>query len=179
MIRVGYMAKKVAKKPDSLRTAQVEDIYSVSGCISPNFADYINFWSHNGYWFFDSPEIIRDIAQKNQIDLTGTTMFYYEVYELQYYEDESKWSAFSPEKSFLTNVVVPPQKKLMGYDIVSFQSGNTPECSYLSCNYMAERLKVNRHCLLESLTEAKQLLNNKVFVGCEPGPCRIFAVYQV
>lgn len=50
MIPIGYMAKHVVKKPDWLQTNQVEDIYSVSNCISDDFADYINYWQHNGYW---------------------------------------------------------------------------------------------------------------------------------
>ncbi len=42
------MAKRVSKRPDWLKAPQVIDIYSVSGCISKNFADYINYWRHNG-----------------------------------------------------------------------------------------------------------------------------------
>ena len=67
----------------------------------------------------------------------------------------------------------------MGYDVVSFTTGNAPECSYLSCNNMAEEIEVNEHCLIESFERAKELINKKAFVGCETGPCRIFAVYAV
>lgn len=56
MIPAGYMAKRVVRKPDWLTTNRVEDIYSVSGCISKDFADYITFWKHNGYWLFDSSD---------------------------------------------------------------------------------------------------------------------------
>ncbi len=65
MIPLGYMAKRVARKPDWLKTNQVEDIYSVSNCTSHNFAEYIQFWKHNGYWFFDSPEIITKLAEEH------------------------------------------------------------------------------------------------------------------
>ena len=179
MIPVGYMAKRVAEKPEWLKTDQVDDIYSVSSCTSEDFDDYINYWKHNGYWLFNSPEIIKTLAEENNIELSDTTMFYYEAYELQSYEDEPVWEEYHPEESFETNVVIPLEKKLVGYDIVSFTNGNAPECSYLSCNHMAEELKVNRHCLVESLEEAKKHINEKAFVGCEPGPCRIFAVYEV
>lgn len=179
MIPVGYMAKKVVKKPDWLQADMVTDIYSVSGCVSPDFADYINYWKHNGYWLFDSPEIIKQIASDNGIDLKGIKYFYYEAYELQCYEDDPEWEEYSPEKSFETNVIIPTQKTLEGFDIVSFSNGNDPECSYLSCNNMAKEIKVNEHCLLETFEEAEQLLNKTAFVGCEPGPCRIFAVYSI
>ena len=49
----------------------IVDIYSISNCVSKHFADYIKFWKHNGYWFFNSPEIIRQLAQENSIDLKG------------------------------------------------------------------------------------------------------------
>ncbi|MFH1076568.1 MAG: hypothetical protein V1753_06980 [Pseudomonadota bacterium] len=77
------MAKKISKKTDWLKSDRVFDIYSVSNCISKDFADYINYWKHNGYWFFDSPIIIEKLAKDNLIDLSETKFFYYEVYELE------------------------------------------------------------------------------------------------
>lgn len=179
MIPVGYMAKRVELKPEWLKTDQVEDLYSVSNCTSKDFADYVQFWKHNGYWLFDSPEIINDLAEEHNIDMSGTKMFYYEVYEYQCYEDDPEWEEFEPDELFETNVKVPKKKVLEGYDVVSIYNENAPECSYLSCNHMAQQLEVNGHCLLSSLEEAKAHLEDKAFDGCEPGPCRIFAVYSV
>jgi hypothetical protein len=45
MIPVGYMAKRVQKKPDWLKAPNVIDIYSVCDCVSKNFADYIKWLS--------------------------------------------------------------------------------------------------------------------------------------
>jgi hypothetical protein len=50
----------VVKKPHWLKATDVDDLYSVSSCFSEDFTDYINYWKHNGYWFFDSPEIIKE-----------------------------------------------------------------------------------------------------------------------
>jgi hypothetical protein len=44
---------------------------------------------------------------------------------------------------------------------------------------MAQEIKVNRHCLLASFSEAKDLLENGKFKDCEPGPYRIFEVHTV
>jgi len=44
MVPAGYMAKRVVARPDWLPAERVSSIYSVSGCVSENFADYINFW---------------------------------------------------------------------------------------------------------------------------------------
>lgn len=91
MIPAGYMAKRVVSKSDWLKAAGVEDIYSVSGCISKDFAAYINFWKHNRYWLFDSPNVIEQLAREQSFHLTGTTMFYYEVHEQEFDDAKKQW----------------------------------------------------------------------------------------
>jgi len=182
MIPAGYMAKRVNSNPavlDTLRTKDIVDIYSLSNCISEDFTDYINYWKHNGYWLFDSPSVIEKLAQENSITLERTTLFYYEVYEFEYDEEEHEWIPFGPEPSFRTEVLVPEEKHLEGYDVVTFSAGTSPECSPLSCNGLASNIKTNLHCLLESFEEAKQHLEQGKFDNSEPGPFRIFAVYTL
>ena len=179
MIPVGYMSKKVVSRPDWLKADKVADIYSVSGCIAEDFADYINYWKHNGYWFFDSAEIIESLALAEGIDLGANTLFYYEVYEQQYAADEKAWQPFEPEQSFETQVVEPTSKHLEGYDVVSFHVQTSAECSPLSCNHLAQEMQVNEHCLFNTFEEAKSHLENGDFKDCEPGPYRLFAVYTV
>jgi len=53
MVPAGYMSKRIASRPEWLAVTDVHDIYSVSNCISDDFADYSNCWKHNGYWLFD------------------------------------------------------------------------------------------------------------------------------
>jgi hypothetical protein len=179
MIPVGYMAKKVIKKPDWLNADVVLDVYSVANCLSKDFADYIKYWKHNGYWFFDSPDIIGNLSKENSLDLQGTKLFYYEVYEFEFHDDENLWHSFEPEDSFQTNVVVPNNKFLEGHDIVMFSVGTSPECSPLSCNSLASMIQTNYHCLLDSFEEAKQSLERGHFNNSEPGPFRIFVVYSL
>jgi hypothetical protein len=176
MIPIGYMAKRVVKSPTWLATPDVRDIYSVSGCVSEDFTDYINLWKHNGYWLFDSPEVIRVIAQDGSLNLGELSLFYYEAYELEF--DGEHWKPYLPEPSFETDVVVPSRKELEGFDVVTFWCGNSPEHSPLSCNSLAEKVRTNSHCLFDSLAEAETNLKNGVFNDCEPGPYRIFAVYS-
>ncbi len=179
MIPVGYMAKRVSICPEWIRSERVVDVYSVSNCVSNDFADYINYWKHNGYWFFDSMDIIRQLAQENCIDLEGTSLFYYEVHELEFHEARSQWTSFRPEPSFTTKVVVAPRKVLVGYDVVTFSVGTAAECSPLSCNALATDVETNPHCLLASLEQAQCLLEIGKFKDTEPGPYRIFTVYSV
>ena len=178
MISVGYLAKRVAQRPDWLKVPEVTDIYSVSNCTSDSFMDYIKFWRHNGYWLFDTPQIIQELAQENNVDVGNLTLFYYEVYEEEFDAERKQWLRFEPEE-FPTHVIPPAKREFHGYDVVTFSVGTNPECSPLSCNHLASKIPTNTHCLLESFEEAKQNLESGKFDHCEPGPFRIFAVYTV
>jgi hypothetical protein len=178
MIPVGYMAKRISVRPDWIEAGRVADVYSVSGCISEDFGDYINYWKHNGYWFFDSPQTIVQLARQNSIDLTGTKLFFYEAYELEFDDVGGHWTTFKPEPSFTTQVVLPAERALEGYDVVTFSVRTSAECSPLSCNSLAAEVQTNQHCLLASLEQARQLLEDGKFKHTEPGPYRIFAVYS-
>lgn len=187
MIPVGYMAKHVYKRPGKLdadkkeaffkKLPQVLDVYSVSACLSNDFTDYIHYWKHNGYWLFDSPEIIKKVAGQNLIQLDGTSLFYYEAHEMEF--DGEHWSPWSAEPSFPTEVILPHRKELEGFDVVCFNGKTSPECSPLSCNGIAEDVQTNTHCLFDSFDAAETSLNGGIFKNAEPGPYRIFAVYSV
>ena len=150
MVPAGYMAKRVVARPDWLPAERVSSIYSVSGCVSDNFTDYITFWKHNGYWLFDSSAVITDSARENNIDLAETMLFFYEVYELQF--NSGEWTPFEPEPSFGTNVSLPEAKVLEGYDVVTFYVQTSPECSPLSCNSLAAEVETDRCCLHRAAT---------------------------
>ncbi len=178
MIPVGYMAKNVSARPDWLKSGLVSDIFSVSDCTSHDFDYYINYWEHNGFWFFDSPMSIIKLATENSIELKGTKLFFYEAHPLEFDDVVSKWIAFDKEESFTTNIQLPDQTNLEGFDIVTYSQGTTHECSPLSCNSLAEQFPTNQHCLLSSFQIATELLETGKFKDSESGPFRIFAVYS-
>jgi len=119
MIAIGYLAKRIVQGPDWLKAPEVHDIYSVSGCTSGEFMDYIEFWRHNGFWLFDSPGILQALARENNVIMDGLTYFYYEVYEKEFDEERKEWMPFGPAP-FPTNVMPPVKKELHGYDVVTF-----------------------------------------------------------
>lgn len=119
------------------------------------------------------------MAQEQSINLAGTAMVYYEVYEQEYEEDKGQWDPYAPEPCFRTNVRVPDQKLLMGFDVVSFTAQTSPECSPLSCHSLADEIQTNSHCLLSDFDTARQLLETGRFKDSEPGPYRIFAAYTL
>ena len=122
---------------------------------------------------------MEKIARKNNLDLGGMTLFYYEVFEEEFDANSRRWSTFKSELSFPTDVEEPKSAQLAGYDVTTFTAGTSPECSPLSCNGLAAGVAVNRHCLFESFEHAKESLEAGKFDHFEPGPFRIFAVYTL
>ncbi len=179
MIPLGYMAKRVTTRPEWLKASGVEEILSVSSCSSKDFADWINYWRHNGYWLFDSPSIIQALALEQGLDLSDCRWFYYEGHERDFDDDGGGWQPYTPDPSFGTCVEPPVDAVLRGYDVVTHSCGNSAECSPLSCNHMAEEIAANRYCLLDSFELAYELTDHRRFVHCEPGPYRIVAVFEI
>ncbi len=107
----------------------------------------------------------------------GTSLFYYEVYEKEF--DGKDWLPYQPEASFATNVLVPSEKTLEGFDVVTFFTRSSPECSPLSCNGIAGEIRTNEHCLMVSFENAYEKVSVGAFNQSEPRPYRIFAVYSV
>ncbi|MFZ6750339.1 hypothetical protein [Undibacterium sp. Ren11W] len=177
---LGYLYKSVAKRPDWLKADRVEDVYALSGCISENFADYIIYWKHNGYWLFNSPEIIESLVQEHSFSLEGMSLFYYEGSEEEFDDRIDQWVPYEPENSFETDVRKPSECQLEGFDVTNFTAHTSPECSPLSCNSLAESIPTNKHCLFDTFEEAKSAIETKKFENAgEPGPYRIIAVYSV
>lgn len=179
MIPAGYMAKKIVQRPEWLKADAVADIFSVSGCTSPDFADYITYWKHNTYWFFDSPNIIQEILAKEEKNLDEFVMLYFEFYEKEFDEETKIWELFTGDEAFSYNVQIPTQKLLMGYDFVSYTGGTMHTCSPLSCNGLAERIPTNTHCLLHTFEEAMNVTEHMSEEVGEDGPYRIVAVYAI
>lgn len=179
MIPAGYMAKRVIDKPAWIKSTAPARICSVSNCMSRDFADYIHHWKQNGFWLFDRPALIDEIAAAEAADMTGTRTFYYEVHDQEFDEHSRQWTTIAPEAGMPVNVEAPANKRLLGYDVVTFYTRSSPEHSPLSCNAVADDVAVNADCLLPSLERAIELLQSGAFENCEPGPYRIFAVYAL
>ena len=176
MIPAGYMLKRIAKAPEWLECSRVHNIYSVSGCISKDFADYINYWKHNRYWFFDSQEIIYQIALQNKIQILNCEMLYYEIYEKEY---DGEWKIIEDDFKLGYNVEIPKRKEFLGYDIVSYIQRNKHECSPLSCNNLCKMVDVNENCLLDDFEITMKLVESLDIKKAEPGPYRIISVNKV
>ena len=120
MIDLGYMAKHIVTRPDWLDTPNVQNVCAVRRCVSADFCDYINFWKHNGYWFFNSPRDIQVLSAANDVDLSGTTLFFYKAHSLQYDADSQSWESFTAHDAFLTSIIPPQKSRFLGFDIVTY-----------------------------------------------------------
>jgi hypothetical protein len=179
VIAVGYLFKRMALRPEWIKKPTVKDIYSVSNHGSEDFADYIKYWKHNGWWLFNRPSDIEEIIQNERVDQCALTLFYFEVFHQEYDGIKKRWSAVEPDPAFVTEIDKPLNSRREGFDVVSYSVGNLPECSPLCCNSLADEIDVNEHCLIDSFETAKALLESGRFDNSEPGPFRIFAVYTV
>lgn len=182
MIPLGYMLKTVtAPAPDWMNSPQVSAVHSMSGCVSPNFGDYIGLWQHNGWWLHNTPEAVRHTAESLGAFSEAVSLFYYEAFDRQFVGEAGCWQPIAPETSFPTQVSRPDPAaiRLSGYDVVTFSAGTSPECSPLSCNALAASLPTNDRGLFDSFDAAYDAVENGDFRDSEPGPYRIIAVYFV
>jgi hypothetical protein len=177
MVPVGYMAKRIVKPPGWIAPPQIIDVYSVGNCVNDDFADYIPHWKHNVFWFFDSPEGIRNLAIQIPVSLDGCALFYYEAHEMQF--DGTNWGTYTLDPAASIGVLPPASNHLEGFDVVTFYAGTSPECSPLSCNALAAEIPTNTHCLFDSFEDAEAKLESGAFREGEPGPYRIYSVYTV
>jgi len=173
------MAKSMPRSDDWLKhEAPLSlDVYSIGSCVNDDFADYVNYWKHNGWWFFDSPAAIQEVSREHSISLDHTLLFFYEVYEFEFHD--GKWRTFSLGMASGMHQAAsscPPICCSKDNDVVTFWPENSPapEHSPLSCNGLANELETNSHCLFETFEQAQSALNNGKFAGTEPGALRIF-----
>ncbi|MBF0502244.1 MAG: hypothetical protein HQM09_19035 [Candidatus Riflebacteria bacterium] len=170
----GFMGKFIIACPEWIKNERVKKIYSVSGCISRDFADYIKYWLHNKFWFFNEIKQIQEICDKEAIDFRSLDILFYEVYYFQFFEERKSWETIIFEDSFKTEIQIPRSLEFLGHDIVSYYAGSAHECSVLSCNGLADEFEVNEHCLITDFDLTKSLVER--LQHCEPGPYRIIRV---
>lgn len=176
MIAIGYNAKFIEKPESWLGNGLVEEILSVSECISESPIDHITLWLSNRWLLYDSLDALGEALAQTEVD--GARLlrrFFYEAYPETILDGE-----WEPIQETPFGVVGPTAGlELKGYDIVCFSSGPAPECSPLSCNSGAKHYEVNRYCLLRSLEDALAVVRRiDADGGYEPGPYGIMSVWE-
>ena len=171
-ILVGYFPKKTATRPGWLENTQVQEICSVSLCISPGPDDWISHWKHNELGFYSTESsawsIIADAVDR--FDL-----YAYKLYPFHCLNQQTE-SIACPSVS---NNKLSPDFVFLGYDIITKSSSDFFECSPLSCNNGARDFPVNQYCLIDDEATALAVLQ-AIYRdgGYEPGPYYLFQVYR-
>ena len=169
---IGYFPKRTMKHPDWLKAAGVEEICSVSGCISEAPDGWIDHWRHNEMGAYDSSDLAWSVlpeSARGEFDLYAHKMFPVEF-------AQGKQCPFSIPS--LDVQPLPASFELLGYDAVSRSGGSSFDCSPLSCNYMAEHVRVNHHCLVDDVETAFRLASEFEAGGGEPGPYYVVEVWR-
>ncbi|QAY75600.1 hypothetical protein [Sphingosinicella sp. BN140058] len=189
MIAAGYLLKHVVPPPEWLVSSptHIKEVCSLAHCVSGTVAHPADSWQHNGFGLANSPDLLRDLAAQNDVDLTGAELFFYAAYELELESDgwtfdPSEWQPRTPDEtsSVGDDVLVPEPSKLVlvGYDVLAVEYGDPH--SPLSCNSMAAKIPVNASCLFDTFEDAKAAIDEGRFGGgCEPGAYTVFAVHRV
>jgi hypothetical protein len=176
---VGYFPKITAQRKDLktdkgeiwLKNEIVEEICSVSDCISKAPEGWIDKWKHNDLWFYDTEAAALEIISK---DKEKYDLFAYKLYPLKFNHGtantiEIKSNAAENLKSY----------NLVGYDAVQKTEGVADfGCSPLSCNNACEKYIVNKYCLFDNLDYAYQSCLKIEQENWEPGPYYLFEVYR-
>jgi hypothetical protein len=150
----------------------VQEICSVSECISKGPANWIQRWTHNTLGLYNSEE--------KAVSVIDDASWRYDLYAYELFP----FSCLDQEQTAieLTHDIgqVPTGYEFLGYDIVSRSSSDFFECSPLSCNHAASAYVTNAHCLIDDEADAYQALlsMSKPDSGVEPGPYYLFRVYR-
>lgn len=171
-VLVGYFPKKTATRPDWLENGQVQEICSVSLCLSPGPDDWISYWKHNDLGFYSTESSAYAIlaGTVDQFDL-----YAYKLYPFRC-RDQQIESIACPG---IGDHDLSADYLFLGYDIVTKSTTNFFECSPLSCNNGARDFPVNRYCLIDDEATALTVLQAICQDGTyEPGPYYLFQVYR-
>lgn len=147
-VLIGYFPKRRTSNPGWLIPESVEEIASVSNCITKEPAKWIGYWRHNEMFVFDTPELALSVVADEERE--GFEIHTYAIFPVQYVKGRQT----SFELPALSPQTLPDDYEFLGYDVVSRSCGSTFECSPLSCNGYAEQVAVNRWCLLDDVATA-------------------------
>lgn len=183
-ILIGYTAKRVEKRPDWLKAAGVEEICSLSNCISGGVPDAIEHWSHNSLLLYDDEPALDRILQ-HEPDPRAYTLFAYKLMSLSFGPKSEAAIEMGdlPDRAGSRPIpaAVPVDYEKLGYDCVQTEwhiSVAGFGCSPLSCNGLALEIPVNRYCLIDTIDDAIAAARTVAREQPEPGVYYVVEVWR-
>jgi hypothetical protein len=172
-VLIGYFPKHTLRRPDWLRNRGVEEICSVSCCISEDPEGWIDLWRHNQCWVFDTQKLAWSVVPAER--RADFELYAYRMFPARFEHGCQTGIEFP-------NLRVEPLSQSfvqIGYDAVSRSYTPTFECSPLSCNGLAEGHPVNRYCLVDTEETALQLARECSISEPEPGAYYVIEVLRL
>ena len=151
MIDAGYFAKQIAATPEWLHVSAVQEICSASDCVSYAPDDWVDYWLHNEFGWFNQARDALAVVRPDQ--KAAFRLFAYRIYP-QLFRAGKRHELVMPLD--VHPDPIPASFTSLGFDSVnkSMPSVLGFECSPLSCNSMADEMAVNQYCLFDSLEAA-------------------------
>ncbi len=197
LVFVGYFPKltvlKNGLKAENgdiwLKNEVVEEICSVSDCISKSPEGWIDKWKHNDLGFYDTE--LSAVSVVSEDDLKKYELFAYKLYPVKF--DQGEIVKFTIKSKAVEDL---SSYTFIGFDVVSRSVSDFFECSPLSCNSGCEIFPVNRFCLIQDFKGALRCCQNisQEIAGVktvknaqglmeyhgkwEPGPYYLFQVFR-
>ena len=184
-ILMGYLPKRIIHATgdaDAPRFPDVEEICSVSECISKSPPGWIDCWLHNtDTWLFDDPGAPWWVVPEAERE--RYRLYAYRLLPTLFHDSGKETALTLPE---IEAAPIPASFVRIGYDAVGYSVGETagelhvpPSFGHspLSCNYMAEEYAVNRYCLVDDLDTALAMARDFATGNCEPGPYCVVEVW--
>src|SRR3954451_4573974 len=81
---IGYFPKRTSKQPAWLKSPAVEEICSVSTCISEGPAGWVEAWRHNEQWVYDTPELAWSVVPEK--DRVAFDLYAYRMFPIEFRE---------------------------------------------------------------------------------------------
>lgn len=175
MIDAGYFPKRLVPNDELTKALKVRDICSVSECVSRGPEGWIEHWLHNELgWFNRIPDALA-VVPANQRE--AFRLFAYRIHP-EVFHGGSRLELVLPAD--VHPEPIPDAFERLGFDSVNRSVELTVgfECSPLSCNYMAAEMKVNEHCLFDSLGEAIAGATRFSIEQPEPGDYYVIEVLE-
>jgi len=171
-ILLGYFPKRrTIATPEMNLGASVREIASVSNCIASGPPDWIEDWSHNSAFFYDSPAAAWQIVPLADVES-------YNVYGYELCSEPYGPSHVAPIDTAVQPAPLTASFRPLGFDVVSRDYASSFECSPLSCNGMASEVAVNDFSLIPNFEEALEFAKRCGESQPEPGEYVVVRVWR-